>query len=94
MIKTIKHKGLRLLWEGGKSNKLPADLVSRIERMLDVIDSANEVPQDFGAFQNWNIHKLTGELKDYWSIKVNKNYRIIFRFDGHHAYDLDYIDYH
>ncbi|MEX8546729.1 MAG: type II toxin-antitoxin system RelE/ParE family toxin [Mucilaginibacter sp.] len=27
-------------------------------------------------------------------MKVNKNYRIIFRFDGQHAYDLDYIDYH
>ena len=94
MIKTIKHKGLRLLWEEGKSSKLPADMVSRIERMLDVIDSASEVPQDFGAFQNWNIHKLTGELKDFWSIKVNKNYRIIFRFESGSAYDLDFIDYH
>ncbi|WP_096350040.1 type II toxin-antitoxin system RelE/ParE family toxin [Mucilaginibacter gotjawali] len=33
-------------------------------------------------------------MKDYRSIKVNKNYRIIFRFVGEHAYDLDYIDYH
>jgi proteic killer suppression protein len=42
-----------------------------------------------GAFRNWNIHKLTEELKDYWSLKVNKNYGIVFRFDGHNAYDLD-----
>jgi len=52
------------------------------------------VPEDFGAYQNWNIHKLSGDLKNYWALKVNKNYRIIFRFDGQHAYDLDYIDYH
>ena len=94
MIQSFKHKGLRLLWEQGISSKLPADQVNRIERMLDVIDSAQQVPEDFGAYQNWNIHKLSGDLKDYRSIKVNKNYRIIFRFDGQHAYDLDYMDYH
>lgn len=94
MIQNFKHKGLKLLWEQGNDSKLPADQISRIERMLDIIDSAQQVPEDFGAFQNWNIHKLSGDLKNFWSIKVNKNYRIIFRFDGHHAYDLDYIDYH
>jgi len=94
MIKSFKHKGLKLLWEDGKTSKLPADQIRRIEMMLEVVDSAQEVPEDFGAFQNWNIHKLSGDLKDFWSIKVNKNYRIIFHFDGQHAYDVDYIDYH
>ncbi len=94
MIKSFKHKGLKLLWEDGNTSKLPADQIKRIEMMLEIIDSAQEVPDDFGAFQNWNIHKLSGDLKDFWSIKVNKNYRIIFHFDGKDAYDLDYIDYH
>src|ERR1700761_7965511 len=94
MIQGFKHKGLKLLWEQNNATKLPAELINRIERMLDVIDSVQQVPEDFGAFQNWNIHKLSGGLKDYWSIKVNKNYRIIFRFDGQHAFDLDYIDYY
>jgi plasmid maintenance system killer protein len=52
MIKSFNHKGLKLLWEQGKSSKLPADLITRIEIMLEVIDSAMEVPKDFGAFQN------------------------------------------
>jgi proteic killer suppression protein len=94
MISSIKHKGLRLLWEEGNGTKLPADQVGRIERILEVIDGVKQVPQDFEAFQNWNIHKLTGDLKDFWSVKVNKNYRIVFRFDGQNASDLDYIDYH
>lgn len=94
MIKSFRHKGLRLLWEEGKTSKLPAEQISRIERMLELIDSATDVPDDFGAFPNWNIHKLSGDLKDYLSVKVNKNYRIIFRFDGQHAYDIDYVDYH
>lgn len=94
MIKTFKHKGLKLLWEKGDGSKLPAEHINRIERMLEIVDSAQRVPDDFGAFQNWNIHKLSGDLKDFWSIKVNKNYRIIFLFDGVNANDVDYIDYH
>ncbi|HWK08139.1 MAG TPA: type II toxin-antitoxin system RelE/ParE family toxin [Puia sp.] len=94
MIKSIRHKGLRLLWEEGNSSRLPSDLVKRIEIMLEVIDSANKVPEDFEAFRNWNPHKLVGQLKDFWSLKVSKNYRIIFRFESQHAHDLDYIDYH
>jgi len=83
-----------MLWEDGNTSRLPADQVGRIERMLNVIDSAQQVPQDFEAFRNWNMHKLTGDLKEFWSVKVNKNYRIIFQFDGKDAFDLDYIDYH
>ena len=82
MILNFKHKGLKLLWEQGNSSKLPADLVGRIERMLEVIDTAQQVPEDSAAFQNWNIHRLSGDLKDYWSVKVNKNYRIIFNLMG------------
>ncbi len=82
-----------MLWGQGNGSKLPPDQVSRIERMLDVIDSAKQIPGDFDVFRNWSIHKLTGKYKDFWSIKVNKNYRIIFRFDGENAFDVDYIDY-
>jgi proteic killer suppression protein len=94
MIQNFKHKGLRLLWEQGDGSKLSADLVGRIERMLEVIDAAQKVPEDFAAFQNWNLHKLSGNFKDYWSIKVNKNYRIVSNFMDKHAYDVDYVGYH
>ena len=94
MIKSIKHKGLRLLWEKGDSSKLPADHITKIELRLDVIDSATQVPEDFGVFPGWKAHKLTGGYKDYWSIWVSGNYRIIFKWDGENAFDLDYLDYH
>ncbi len=42
----------------------------------------------------YDLHKLSGDLKDFWSVKVNKNFRIIFRFDGENAVDVDYLDYH
>ncbi len=40
------------------------------------------------------IYKLTGDLVDYWSIKVIPNYRIIFRFENGDIYDIDFLDYH
>ena len=42
----------------------------------------------------YNLHKLSGDLKEFWSVKVDKNYRIIFRFIGEDAADVDYLDYH
>jgi len=94
LIKSINHKGLRLLWEKGDSSKLPSTLVAKIEIVMDVIDSAKLMPQDLGAFKSWEVHKLSGDLQEFWSVKINKNYRIIFRFEGQDAYDLDYVDYH
>jgi toxin HigB-1 len=40
------------------------------------------------------IHKLTGELKDFWSIKVSANYRITFRLEAGNIHEVDYLDYH
>ncbi|MBA2561633.1 MAG: type II toxin-antitoxin system RelE/ParE family toxin [Chitinophagaceae bacterium] len=94
MIKSFKYKGLRLLWETGNAGKLPADQLNRIKQMLEVIDSAQLVPQDFKFFLSWKIHPLKGSLKGYWSLTVKENWRIIFGFDGQTAFDLDYLDYH
>jgi len=94
MIRSVRHKGLRLLWEDGDSSKLPKELVRKIEQRLEFIDTVTQVPQDFGAFPGWKVHKLSGELKDCWSIWVSGNYRIIFRWDGQNAHDVDYLDYH
>ena len=94
MIKSIRHKGLRQLWENEKGGKLPAGQVSRIRQMLEVIDSVQQVPQDFDFFRSWKIHPLKGEWKGYWSLTVKENWRIIFRFENQDAFDLEYLDYH
>ena len=94
MIKSIKHKALNQLWETGKNEKLPADQIKKIKQMLEVIDSAQLVPQDFEFFKSWRIHPLKGDLKGVWSLTVKENWRIIFEFDGENAFNLDYVDYH
>ena len=94
MIKNINNKALRQLWESGKSSKLPFDQVTKIMQILEVIDSAQKLPQDFEFFRSWKLHPLKGKLKDFWSLSVKENWRIIFRFVGQDAFDLDYTDYH
>jgi proteic killer suppression protein len=94
MIKSIRHKGLRLLWEDNDTSKLPKDQIKKIMQRLTIINNLELVPQDLGAFPGLKGHKLSGDLKDYWSIRVTGNYRIVFIWDGQHASDLDYLDYH
>jgi proteic killer suppression protein len=94
MIKSFRDKRLRLLWETGKASKLPVDQLIRIKQILEVIDSAQSVPQDFEFFRSWKIHQLKGNLKGYWSLTVKENWRIIFRFVGKNTFDIDYLDYH
>ena len=69
-------------------------MLHKITLILDLLDSVEEVPQDFEAFKNLRIHPLKGELKDFWSLDVTGNYRIIFKFKNKSAYDIDLIDTH
>lgn len=94
MIKSIKHKGLKLYWTKGDSRKLPAGSLNKIRRVLDAIDNANEVPQDFEPFRSWRIHPLKGNLAGFWSLDITGNWRIIFRFVSGNAEDLDLVDTH
>ena len=41
-----------------------------------------------------DLHQLVGNKQEYWSVKVNGNWRLIFRFAERNAYDVDYVDYH
>jgi len=94
MIKTIKNKALRLLWENNDNSKLPAAQLKKISLLLQIIDDLEEVPQDLAAFASLRPHPLKGHLKGYWSLDVTGNYRIIFRFENKNAFDLDYLDTH
>ena len=93
MIQSIIHKGLRLLWEKDDSSKLPAEQVAKISRILETLDTAKNL-DPLRAIPGYKLHPLTGPLKGYWSVLVTGNYRIIFRFTGENASDVDYIDYH
>jgi proteic killer suppression protein len=62
--------------------------------ILDLLNDTEQVPQDFEPFRNLRIHSLRGDLKDFWSLDVTGNYRIIFKFESKNVFEIDLVDTH
>lgn len=92
MINSFRHKGLRLFFETNNPARLQPHHVEKIRRILYRLDEAQTLEEL--DIIGWNLHPLKGELKNQWSVKVNGNYRITFRFENGHVFDVDYLDYH
>ena len=92
MIVNFRHKGLKLIYEKGDRRRVPPGYADKIGRILARLDEATEAAHmDIPGFR---LHPLKGDLKGCWSVGVSGNWRIIFRFEGAHARDVDLIDYH
>jgi len=92
MIGSIRHKGLKRFYEKGDASKIQAQHVGKIRLILTRLDAAASL--DEMNVPGYGLHQLKGDLKGFWAVKVDKNFRIIFRFEGENALDVDYIDYH
>lgn len=92
MIVSFNHKGLKQYFESGNASKLQQEHVKKIRLILTRLHAA-ATPAEMDV-PGYNLHKLSGVLKEFWSVKVDKNYRIIFRFIGEDVADVEYIDYH
>ncbi len=92
MIKSIKHKGLKRLWEKNDASKLPASQITKIEDILELLDAAT-CKEDMN-YPGSDFHELKGNLKGHCAVKVTGNYRITFRLEGEDVFDVNYTDYH
>ncbi len=92
MIRSFKHRGLTRLYERGDRSGIRPDLLEIVERILTVLDAA-ATPQALDL-PRYHLHPLKGELKGLWSVTVLANWRIVFRFAGTGAVDVELIDYH
>ena len=93
MIKTFADKETQILFDLGKSRKLPPDLIKRAIRRLEYIHYAITL-NDLKVPPSNRLHALEGELKGHHSISINKQWRICFRFKENDAYDVEIMDYH
>jgi proteic killer suppression protein len=92
MIRSFRHRGLKLLYERGDRTGIRPDLVETVERILTVLDAAT-TPQALDL-PRYRLHPLKGDLRGLWSVTVRANWRIIFRFEDGDALDVELIDYH
>jgi len=95
MIKTFRDKWLRDFFvEDIPSRKIPADIRSRLFRKLQLLDDAT-CDADLRSPPSNRFEKLSGKLKDKSSIRVNKQWRIVFEWNGERGEaDGVYLDNH
>ena len=92
MIKSYRHKGLKLFAETGSKAGIQPAHASRLRRLLTALDVASR-PGDMDAPGN-NLHPLKADLAGHWSVKVSGNWRLTFYFEGEDVILVDYQDYH
>ena len=81
---TVRHQSGR--------RRVQARLAKRVAVALADLDAASKPSDlDMGGYR---LHPLKGDMRGLWSVAVSANWRIVFRFEDGHAYDVDLIDYH
>ena len=92
-IVSFRHKGLERFWRDDDRRGLPARYIEKIRAMLTAIAEAENLGE-IGKYAGWRLHPLKGDLEGHWSIRVNGNWRLTFRFEGEDAILVDFQDYH
>jgi len=92
MIKSFAHKGLEVLYLTGSARGVNPQFAAKLERMLDRLNASESV-NDMDA-PGFALHPLKGNMKGMWAVKVSGNWRLVFRFNGCDAYDVNLLDYH
>ena len=92
MIRSIRHKGLKRLYEHDDTRGVLAEHAEKLRDILARLDASGSVEDmDFPGFR---LHPLKGELEGFWAVTVRANWRVVFRFVEGDALDVDYTDYH
>lgn len=93
MIISFGNKETETIWLTGKSRRMPADMVKRALVKLQSLHSAENVER-MGLPPANRLKKLGGDLKGFWSVRINDQWRLIFRFEDGDAHDVEIVDYH
>ena len=92
MIRSIRHKGLKRLYENDDPRGVVGEHAQKLRDILARLDAAvTAADMDLPGLR---LHSLRGELKGFWAVTVRANWRVIFRFIDGDALDVDYVDYH
>lgn len=92
MIRSIRHKGLKRLYEDDDPRGVIAEHVVKLRDILVRPDAASTVADmDLPGFR---LHPLKGEFKGLWAVTVRANWRVTFRFTDCDVLDVDYLECH
>ena len=92
MIKSFLHKGLERFYRTGSKAGIQARHAEKLRRILIRLEVA-ECPDDLDI-PGFRLHPLRGSRKGIWSVVVQANWRVTFRFSGQDVEIVNYEDYH
>jgi len=93
MIRTFADNETEHFYVTGKSRHLPPDVLKRAVKRLTQIDAAMII-DDLRMPPSNHLESLVGSRAGKWSIRINDQWRICFRFENGEAWDVEIVDYH
>ncbi len=93
MIKSFGCKETEKLWNGERSKKLPNEIQNIARRKLRMINNSQDL-QDLRIPPSNRLEKLGGNLKEFYSIRINRQWRIIFKWENGNCFEIEITDYH
>ncbi len=93
MIISFGSKNTKKIWHGERVKKIPLEIQLVGRRKLRMLNNSQNVT-DLRIPPSNRLERLKGKRKDFHSIRINDQWRIIFRWENNHAYDVDIMDYH
>jgi proteic killer suppression protein len=93
MIQTFATAETESFFVTGKSRRLPTEICKRAAMRLGQVHAATRI-EDLRLPPSNQLEKLSGDRDGQWSIRINSQWRVCFRFEGGHAFELEIVDYH
>ena len=93
MIRSFGDKETEAIWQGRFSRRLPQDIQRLARRKLRMLDAAIDLRALMVPPSN-RLEALRGDRRGHWSIRINDQWRICFRWEGADAREVEIFDYH
>lgn len=93
MIQSFGNKETEKIWNGLRSSKLPFEIQEIARRKLRMLNNSQSI-QDLRIPPSNHLEKLSGDLSGKFSIRINKQWRIVFSWENNQASEVEIIDYH
>ncbi len=93
MIVSFGSKDTERIWNGERVKKIPLEIQHVGRRKLRMLNNAQDV-NDLRIPPSNHLEKLSGSNKEFYSIRINDQWRITFKWENNHALEVEIVDYH
>ncbi len=93
MIQRFGSKETEMVWRGERVTKWPLEMQQAGRRKLRMLHNSQST-HDLRVPPSNRLEKLSGDLQEFYSIRINSQWRIIFQWDGRNASEVEIMDYH